>query len=201
MKLAAIIQARMESERLPGKSLMEICGKPMLQHVVERTQQAIPDVYIVTPSQVIIEFAISHNIPFAVDRYPRNVLDSYYNCANVNNITDIVRITADNPLINPDVIKKVVKVYLEGNYDYVSNNLKRTYPMGLDTEVFSFKALQEAWWDATDAYDKEHVTPYIYHHPELFKLKNVENDKDESSIRLTVDTKEDFQRVKEIYEN
>ncbi len=186
--LAAIIQARMESERLPGKSMMDICGKPMLQHVIERVKQAVQNIYIVTPadSSEIIEFAKENNIPYSLDRKPRDVLDSFYHCAERYGITKIVRVCADNPLIDPEMIRKVVS--LEG-YDYVSPNPR---VLGNWCEAFSFEVLEKAQNQATEPYDREHVTPYIYHHPEIFKLGTVEI---ENKPSITVDTMEDLCEV------
>jgi spore coat polysaccharide biosynthesis protein SpsF (cytidylyltransferase family) len=204
VKIAALVQARMESTRLPGKAMMEINGQPLLEHVIKNVKQAVPDIFIITPptSKKIIEYAIKNHIPYSLDRYERNVLDSFYFCAKEHGIENIVRITADNPLIRPETIKKVVDFYFQGKYDWAANcRIKTTYPVGDDAEVFSFKTLEKAWLNATTKYDHEHVTPYIYNHPELFKLGLLENDIDESGLRWTVDTLEDLEHVREICRN
>lgn len=199
--VGVIIQARMESERLPGKSMMELCGKPILAHVVERTQEAVPHVCIATTpcSREIIAYALRNKIPYILDRRPRDVLDTFYRCASLRDMNPIVRITADNPLIEPSVIKRVVNFYYESKADWAANcRLKTTFPIGDDCEVFSFKALELAWKFTLEG--REHVTPFIYNHPEMFNLAVLENDTDRSSESWTIDTKEDFERVRKIME-
>jgi spore coat polysaccharide biosynthesis protein SpsF len=111
----------------------------------------------------------------------------------------VVRITSDCPLIDPEVIDKTVAAFLEAKPDYASNALDRTYPRGLDTEVMSFTALSRAWQEARKPYEREHVTPYIYEHPDKFKLLSVTGAADFSSHRWTVDTAEDLEFVRTIY--
>jgi len=181
---------------------MDICGKPMLAHVAERAKAAIPDVYLVTPPDdtEIIEWAARNAIPVSLDRRSRDVLDSYYHCAETYGLTDIVRITADNPLIDPETIKQVVRFYQDGQYDYASNcRVYLGFPVGNDVEVFSFKSLEPAWHRTQNRYDREHVTPYIYHHHDIFKLGLLKHDPSLSHLRWTVDTLEDLENVRGIY--
>jgi spore coat polysaccharide biosynthesis protein SpsF len=114
----------------------------------------------------------------------------------------IVRITGDCPLIDPEIIDRVVSHFLASSpgVDYASNTLKRTYPRGMDVEVFSFRALKIASERAVKISDREHVTSFMYSHPNIFKLANVENEHDDSRFRWTVDTAEDFQLIKKILE-
>ncbi|PKP51251.1 MAG: acylneuraminate cytidylyltransferase [Candidatus Altiarchaeales archaeon HGW-Altiarchaeales-3] len=128
-----------------------------------------------------------------------DVLDRYYKAAKEVNADVVVRMTSDCPLIDPKVSDKVIETFLNNHCDYCSNCLKRTYPQGLDTEVFSFEALEEAWKEAGEYYQREHVTPYIHENPGKFKLLTVSNDKDLSHLRWTLDTIEDFNFINEIY--
>ena len=200
MKIAAIIQARLGSNRLPGKVMMDITGKPMLGRVIERVRMAIPDIIVATPDAEVAKYATSQNVSVFVGS-EFDVINRYYQAAKSFELIDIIRITADNPLIDPDVISKVVEFYSNGDYDYVSNNLKRTYPVGLDVEVFSFKTLERVWCTTKDAYDSEHVTSYIYRHPELFTLGSVENDVNLSHLQWTVDYQKGLEFAREIYSN
>ncbi len=205
-KIVAIIQARMGSSRLPGKTMMELCGKPMLWHLINRLDHAklISDIVIATTTDKrddIIEKFCEENGILLFRGSEEDVLDRYYQAAKRYNADTIVRITSDCPLIDPRVVDKVIKEYLK-NRKFVSglNNVSnRTYPRGLDTEVFSFSALETAWKHAVDPYQREHPTVYIYEHPELFKVKCVENSRDLSMLRWTVDEKKDFMLVTEIY--
>ncbi len=208
MTVAAIIQARMGSTRLPGKVLKPIIGKPILWHVVNRTRQArlVDKVIVATTTleddQPIVDLCTSEG--WLCFRGSENdLLDRYYQAASHYGADVIVRITSDCPLIDPGVVDKVVGEFLKGRsrLDYVSNGLPhRTYPRGLDTEVFSFATLKKAWSEDADPAWREHVTPYIYRHPELFRLGGVTNPADYSHMRWTVDTIEDLTLVSKIYD-
>ncbi len=204
MKVVAIVQARMRSTRLPGKVLQELEGKTMLARVVERVRQAKPidELIVATTDQaaddVIVEECRQHSIK--VSRGDQDdVLDRYYRAAQLAKTEVVVRITADCPLIDPEVTGKTVAAFLESRPDYASNALHRTYPRGLDTEVMSFNALSRAWQEARKPYERAHVTPYIYEHPEKFKILPVTGDTDLSNHRWTVDTTEDLEFVRAIY--
>lgn len=198
MKYAAIIQARLKSTRLPDKAMLDLCGKPMLAHVIDAVQKAVP-VIVATPDKEIADFSVKYGV-LAYIGSEDDVLDRYYQAAKHYQVENIVRVTSDNPLISPDLITKLVnhhKIY--PGLDYVSNcRLKTTYPIGMDAELVTFKALERAWRETKEPYDREHVTPYIYHHPGLFKLHIFENDIDLSFIRLTVDTAEDLENVRKL---
>ena len=130
-----------------------------------------------------------------------DVLDRFYQAAKEYSADIIVRITADDPFKDPQVIDKVIGRYLDfkGPIDYVSNTIKPTYPLGLDVEVFSFESLERAWREANDPFEREHVTPYIWRHPEIFNLANVENDENLSHLRWTLDTEADLNFTREVY--
>ena len=200
----AIIQARIGSTRLPGKVMLNILGKPILWHVINRVLKAkLTNGLVVATTtspedDIIAEFCRNNNI--LVFRGAENdVLDRYYQCAKKHDIKDIVRITADCPLHDPNVIDIVVNEYLKANYDYVTNTIEYTFPDGLDVEVFSFNALEAAWKNAELPSEREHVTPYIRKSKE-FKKKNVYSSKNYPLYRLTLDYPEDYEFIKNIYE-
>ena len=221
--ITAIIQARMNSTRLPGKVLMDICGKPMLQRVIDRVKESklIDEIIIATgnnPSdRPIINFisgsgdkttfrgrhTSGKSFTYLKDGIKgfcgseTDVLDRYFEAAIAHSCMNIVRITSDCPLIDPQVIDTTIKYHLDGGYDYTSNI--GSYPDGLDTEVLSYKTLDRAWKEATDPYDREHVTSYIRSHPELFKIGRLESGEDFSHLKLSVDTVEDLEFVKWLY--
>ena len=204
MKTVAIIQARMGSTRLPGKVLATIAGKPMLWQVVERTRRAKAlDQIIVATSEdlddnVVAEFCTES----AIDCFrgvKEDVLDRYYQASKLLKAEVIVRLTADCPLLDSTVVEKVVGEFFAGDYDYVSNTLEPTFPVGLDTEVLRQEALEQAWRDARLMSEREHVTPYIWKHPLLFHLGNVKHDHDLSKFRWTVDEPEDLEFVRRVY--
>jgi len=207
VKVAAIIQARMGSTRLPGKVLKKVLGKTLLEYQIERVKRAktIDEIIIATTTKEsddpIVQLCQQLSIPYYRGS-EEDVLSRYYEAATKFNVDVVVRLTSDCPIIDPNVIDKVVEHYLENKdrYDYVSNTLTRTYPRGLDTEVMSYEVLKRAHEEAKELVYREHVTAYIYHHPDQFRLCNVSNEKDESKHRWTVDTEEDFLLIKNILE-
>ena len=203
-KVAAIIQARVGSTRLPWKVLMGIVGKPMLWHVIERVKKAklVDEVVLATTSRKEDKPLLNLAKKSGIKSYAgsdEDVLDRYFQAATKFGADIIVRITADCPLIDPEIINKVIKHFLDGGFDYVSNTLKLSYPDGLDVEVFSYGALKKAWDGANMASEREHVTPYIKKNPELFKIGSMEHKQDLSGMRWCVDTEEDLKFVREVY--
>lgn len=205
-RTVAIIQARMGSTRLPGKVLMEIGGATMLSRVVQRTQRAsrIEGVIVATTVDPTDRLVVRECERIGVSVFCGdiwNVLDRYYQAARANHAEAIVRITADCPLIDAAVIDRVVGEFFDmGQFDYASNTLPpRTFPRGLDVEIMTYPALERSWLEDHDPVGREHITPYIYHHPEKFKLHAVVNDQDYSRLRWTVDTIEDLAFVRTIY--
>lgn len=205
----AIIQARMGSTRLPGKVMMDLCGSPVIEHVVNRLNKSnLIDKIIIATSEdsnngPIIDFCQKNNILYFVGSED-DVLDRYYQTAIKNNVKDddiVVRITSDCPLIDPFVVDKVIGEHISNKNDYTANVIKCTYPDGLDCEVFNFNVLKEAWINANLSSQREHVTLYIRDNPDKFKLGNVENNKDLSNLRWTLDEKEDFIFINEVYTN
>ena len=208
-RIIVIIQARMSSTRLPGKVLKEIAGKPMLAWVVERARgaQTVSEVVVATtvePSDdPIVSFCAQ--MGYACTRGSlTDVLDRYYQAARAYNADVVVRVTADCPLIDPAEIDHVVREYQRSGVDFAANRLPppfgRTYPIGLDTEVCSFAALERAWREAKEPYQREHVMPYLYEEPGRFKVLRVDHDPDYGDLRWTVDTPQDLELVRAIFE-
>lgn len=204
MRTVAIIQARMESTRLPGKVLADVEGSPMLRRVVDRAlcASALEGVVVATSTQSaddeIARFC--ERAGFGLFRGScDDVLDRYHSAARTANADVVVRLTADCPLLDPAVIDRVVGEFHDGGFDYVSNVLTPTYPDGLDVEVFSVECLDSAWRDAGLSSEREHVTAYIVKHLELFRLGCVRNDVDLSQLRWTVDTPADLEFVRAVY--
>lgn len=204
MKTVAIIQARMASTRLPGKVMMEVAGKPLLGHVIGRARRARTlDLVAVATSDrqtddIVSQFCAGAEIP-CFRGSEEDVLDRYYKGAKHFGADAIVRLTADCPLLDPVVIDRVVAVFRWGDFDYVSNTLEPTYPDGSDTEVFGRETLERAWGEARLKSEREHVTPYIWKNPALFRLANVRSEQDLSHLRWTVDEPEDLEFVRRVY--
>ena len=207
LNVVVIVQARMSSTRLPGKTLKEVSGKSLLSLLLERIKRAK------SPHQILVATTTNPDDQKIVDLCSKeeiavfrgsesDVLERYKETAERYQADVIVRITADCPLIDPDVIDLVIDTYLDHypEYDYVSNTLEKTYPRGLDVEVFSKRVLDEIAKEAKAPQDRQHVTLYIYSHPEKYRLKNVARDQDTSHYRLTVDTSEDFELIRRIIE-
>ena len=207
MKTVAIVQARMTSTRLPGKIMRPVLGKPLLELLVERIKRAkgVDQVVIATTTNADDDQVESLTQRLGIGCFrgsEHDVLDRVLRAANAFDADLIVEITGDCPLIDFQVIDKLLKVYHANDYDYVANVLKRTYPRGLDTQVFSTSVLEEVARLTDDPVDHEHVSLYIYEHPERFKLHNVESGLPEEywDLRLTVDTPDDFELIRRIYE-
>ncbi len=199
MKIAVIIQARMGSKRLPGKTLMMIGGKPAIAHVVDRVRRSklMTHYCVATTTNVeddtLVAWAAEYGAP-CFRGNELNVLDRYYEAARSVCADVVVRVTGDCPLVDPTVIDSVINRYLKGDkiFDYVSNIHPPTFPDGLDVEVFSFKSLECAWREAQLLSEQEHVTPYIWKHPELFNQTSISSEVDLSNNRWTLDSSEDL---------
>jgi len=198
----------MSSTRLPGKVLEDIVGKPMLTRVVDRTCRAktLDATVVATTTQpdddAIVRVCQKQGWPFFRGS-EEDVLDRYYRAALAFKADVVVRIASDRPLIEPEIIDRVVNEFLcyHPAVDYVSNTLVPTFPLGLDVEAISFGTLKKAWQEDSNPAWREHVTPYIWRHPEKFHICNVANETDYSYMRWTVDTIEDLTFVRKIYEH
>lgn len=203
-RVVCIIQARMGSTRLPGKVAMDLAGKPMLARVVERAREIenVSEVVVATSTlsgdEKIIEIAERIDVP-VFRGSESDVLARYYDAALDYRAENVVRITADCPLLDPDVSGLVVSEFLKELPDYASNTIHRTYPRGLDTEILPMGVLEQAHREASDKPDREHVTRFVWSRPEKFNLLSVKGEKDYSSHRWTVDTPEDFELIQKIY--
>jgi spore coat polysaccharide biosynthesis protein SpsF len=204
--ILAILQARLSSTRLPKKVLKPLLGEPMILRQIERLQRSkqIDKLVVATSNELSddpIESLCRKNNIQCFRGSLDNVLDRYYQAAIIDNPDYIVRLTADCPLADPNVIDNVISFYMAGNYDYASNTLSPTFPDGLDIEVFKFSCLEQAWKEARLSSEHEHATPYIYNNPLKFKLGNYVNTTDLSHLRWTVDEPEDFEFVTKVYES
>ena len=206
-RIVVIIQARLGSTRLPGKTLAEIAGSPMLAHVVERAVaiRGVTEAILATTTnpedKAIATFARRAGIR-CVRGSEEDVLDRFRFAAGECRADVIVRVTADCPLFDPAVCGLVLGEYLgrQGQIDYVSNVHPPTYPDGLDAEVFSREALEAAWREARLPSDREHVSPFIWRRPARFRLANVSNAEDLSVHRWTVDTEADLAFVRAVFD-
>lgn len=207
MKIIATIEARMTSSRLPGKVLKPILGRPILELLIDRLRLAhrLNDVVVATttnPADDAIE-ALARRLGVGCYRgSEHDVLDRVLKAAKSANADVIVEVTGDCPLVDPGVVDQLVDCYLRNRFDYVANTLQRTFPRGLDTQVFSTCTLEEVFRLTQDPADREHVSLYIYEHPERFSLHNVQSGLPEKhwQHRLTVDTPEDFALIETIFE-
>lgn len=204
MNVVAIIQARMSSTRLPGKVLTDIGGRTALARVVGRLQMCpgIFSIVVATTTQSIDDAIVLECARLSVPcrrGSERDVLDRYYQTAKKMQADCVVRITSDCPLIDPEIVDRTIEIFFEKQADYASNSLSGTYPRGLDAEVFTFSGLERAWHEATREYEREHVTPYFYEHPEIFRIASLTNPIDYSHHRWTLDTAEDLALIRELY--
>lgn len=204
MKIAAIIQARMGSSRFAGKVLKPLAGVPLLWHTIQRLRQVpeLDDIILATSvtgkDNPLAEFAKRERIP--VFRGSENdVLERYRLAAGEHRLDAVVRITGDCPFIDPEVTGRTVRLFLDTGADYASNTLVRTFPRGTDTEVFSAAALERAHAGASRQEEREHVTLYMYGHPEKFVCRGLENERDLSHIRHCVDYERDYLFAKALF--
>jgi spore coat polysaccharide biosynthesis protein SpsF len=222
-RVVAIIQARMSSTRLPGKVLLDIVGQPMLARVVARTSRAatVHQVIVATTRDAsddpVVGFCDSMGISYTRGSQ-HDVLDRYYQAASQAEANVVVRITADCPVIDPVLIDQCVEVLLESSFDFTCNRLPppftRTYPIGLDTEVCTFAALEAAWRSATETFHREHVVPFLYEgvrleprnpqlsvgvSPRSFHIALLNHVPDYGAMRWTVDTSEDLAFMRQVY--
>lgn len=194
----------MTSTRLPGKVLMHVMGRPLLSYQIERLRfsKKIKEIIIATTTNTEDDpiATLAHKEGLQVYRGSESdVLDRYYQAAKEYNAENIMRLTADCPLIDPEVCDQVADYYFNSKLDYVYTG--ETFAEGLDCEIFSFSAIKKACKNAQKKSEREHVTLYFRNHPELFQSKQIQNDNDDSKYRITVDQKEDYLVVKAIIEN
>lgn len=202
MKTVVIIQARMGSTRLPGKVLFELGGQTVLSRVVDRVQRAqyVDDIVVATT-----EHAVDNAIATEADRCGVNVcrgsesdvLARYYDAATSIGATEVVRITADCPFVDPLILDQLIIKFRQQrtsgkSFDYLANTQPRTFPHGLDAELFTFEALKIAHQEAKESFEREHVTPFFYLNPSRFHLGNLTQAVDQSEMRWTLDEPADL---------
>ncbi len=204
--VVAIVQARMGSTRLPGKSGADLGGRPVVERVLERVARtsAIDEVMVATTDLAGDDdlAGLVAALGYRVFRGSSDdVLSRYQGAAAAADAEVVVRITSDCPFVDPDVVDAVVGALDGGRFDYATNTLVRTYPLGLDAEAFTRDALETAHREAVAPHEREHVTPFIYQHPERFRLTNVvaPDWATRPDWRLTVDTSEDLEFARALY--
>ncbi|NFG60636.1 glycosyltransferase family protein [Clostridium sp. CMCC3677] len=207
MKVVCIVQARVGSTRLPGKVLKEICGKTVLEHDVNRLKLVpnIDEIVIATTVESQDDRILYEANRLGVKCFrgsENDVLSRYYFAAKENNADIVIRVTSDCPCLDYKILEDMINVFLSkvNNFDYMNNTIDKTYPRGYDIEIFSFYALKMAFNNTVKDYEREHVTPYLYDLNNNFRILSYKNLKDYSRYRVTLDTEEDFQVIKAIYE-
>lgn len=204
MSFDIIVQARLSSSRFPKKIIQDLNGKPVLSHVLERCGQ------VQNVRQVICAIADEEGseqlVSIAGDSGAKSyigdvddVLARYYHAARTYDCQHIMRVTSDCPLIDPQICGDVVQHYFQGKFDYCCNNNPRSFPHGLDCEIFSFSLLEEAFKDAKTAYEREHVTPYMRMHQDISKGNIKATDALYANERWTLDYKEDLEFFRALY--
>lgn len=206
MRVIVIVQARMGSERFPGKVMKRIKGKPLLGYMLERIQrmQYIDEIVVASTESMDDQVIVDYCQRLGVKWYrgsTNDVLSRYYEVAVREAAQVIVRLTADCPLIDPFILDNMVVNFVaaQPNLDYMSNTVSRSFPRGFDCEILSFEALEETYNKAKLPMEREHVTPYIYLRWSLFRVANYFSILgDHSNYRLTVDYPEDFKLISKI---
>jgi len=207
MKKYVIVEARMSSTRLPGKIMLPILGRPSLSLMIERLKniEIIDGIIIATTphnsNKVLIDLAVKENVDYFVGSED-DVLSRVLNAAKHFNVDLIIEVTSDCPLVDKEIVTNCVINYLNNNVDYVSNIIKRTYPRGMDVQVFSTNTLNEVEKLTKNPFDKEHVSTYIYNNPDKYKLLNIEApiELQAPEYRLTLDEAEDYFLIRKIFE-
>lgn len=197
----------MGSTRLPGKVLADLCGRPLLERLIDRllATRGIESLVVATTLEssddLLCAWCASRSIP-VYRGSSDDVLDRFWQCSQTYKPEVIVRVTADDPLKDPEIIQTALDIcFSELDVDYVSNTLTPSYPEGLDIEVLRYRALERANKEATLQSEREHVTPYIWKNPHRFKLRNFCMDVDMSELRLTVDKPADLELMRKIFAN
>ncbi len=206
-RVVAIIQARMTSSRLPGKILADLCGQPSLAWMVRRARRAerIDEVRVATTSNpsddAVVKFCQVQGVPFTRGSEP-DVLDRYYQAARESRADVIVRLTGDCPLIDPAMLDSNITEFLSADppLDFAANRLpsQRTIPIGLDTEICTFAALERAWKEAVRPHQREHVMPYLYENSDQFNILHILHEPNYGEYRWTIDNPEDLESLRAI---
>ena len=206
--IGAIIFARSTSTRLPSKVLIPIQNYTILEHIINRVKKSnlLEKIIVATTTNSeddeLVKIIQTNRVDFFRGS-ELDVLDRCYKAAKKYSLDPVIRITGDDPIKDPSIIDQAIKIYKENNekYDLICNTMKPTFPEGLDVELIPFKTLEKVWNKATTLEDREHLTKFIFDNKEDFKIYNFENPQNLSQIRLTLDTKEDLELIKEIYDS
>lgn len=206
-KVVAIIQARMASSRLAGKVLADLGGQPVLAWVVRRAQRTKGIDQVVVATSIAAEDAVIESFCKEMD-YPctrgelHDVLDRFIHTAHIFDAEIVVRLTADCPFIDPDMLSENLATFTnaEPPLDFAANRLpgERTIPIGLDAEFCTIHALEAAWREAKEPYQREHVMPFFYEHPDRFRILHIKHEPNYGNYRWTVDTPEDLQMLRKV---
>lgn len=208
MKIVATIEARMTSTRLPGKVLLPVLGRPMLSFLLERLRRvkSLNEIVLATTvndtDSPLVEFAAKNELRLFRGSED-DVMSRVIGAAESAAAEIVVEITGDCPLIDPDVIETSIQAFLKNSVDYVYNGLVRSYPLGMETQVFALSTLKRSFKMTNDPLDREHVTRHIRQHPELFTHLNVTSKPEEfwPDLGLTLDEPADYQLISRIIEH
>jgi glutamate-1-semialdehyde 2,1-aminomutase len=205
MKIVVLVQARMGSTRLPNKVMKPICGIPMIELLLTRLARAKEVVQIIVATSVdernmpLVEHV--RKLGYTCEQGSENdVLDRYVQAARKHQADVVVRITGDCPLVDPDLVDELIRLFKNTDVDYLCNNYPPTYPDGLDIEICTFKALEQAWQKTNEPFDREHVTPYL-RKPGKFDIDTKQNNEDLSALRWTVDEPADFTVIEKVFQH
>jgi spore coat polysaccharide biosynthesis protein SpsF len=207
LKTIAVIQARINSKRLPGKVMLKICGKPVMWHIFHRLKQCsnLDQIVISTgpynKNKEIHEFAKKFNISL-YSGSENDVLDRIFNTAKAYDSDFVVRVTADCPFVDPKIIDRMVSFHHQNykKYDIIVNNKPPTFPHGLDIEVSSFEILQKMWLQIKEPNLREWFPLFVEKNPEIFRIHNIPNTSNLSHLRWTIDYPEDFEFTEKVFE-
>jgi spore coat polysaccharide biosynthesis protein SpsF len=205
MNICAIIQARLGSTRLPKKLFLDLSGKPLIWHVINRLtfSKQISKIILATTDQNIDDELVDWSKKNNIDYFrgdENDVLSRYYLCSKKINADIIIRITSDDPFKDPFLIDRLIEILLKEKLDFIFNNYPPSYPEGLDTEIFTFDALEKAYLNTNSKFDREHVTQFFYKNIELFNTRNILNNENLSNYRWTIDTELDYELIRKIYD-
>ncbi len=207
MSNIAFIAARMGSERLPGKVIKDLSGIPSLVHIFNilkecRNLDDFAVVSTVLEEDDVIENICNENSVKIIRGSVHDVLDRFRIASEILRPERIIRVTGDDPLMDPEIIDNVIEEHCSGDFDYTSNMVERTYPRGMDTEVIEAEALRKSWRDTADKDDHEHVTLYIRRNPQMFRIHSVKKTGEKmDDLRFCLDTQQDYEFINEIYNN
>lgn len=200
--ILAVLQARMSSTRLPGKVMMPLFGMPMLLVMIDRVRESkrLDKVIVATSTDktddVIFDFCIQNGIGCFRGSLT-DVLDRYYQAAMVFMPLHVVRLTADCPLISTEIMDRTIEKHLDGGFDFTANF---GFPDGYDVEIMTLETLSRTWKEASTPEEREYVTPYIRNNPDKSRIGKLENSQNMSHVKISVDTQEDYQRLKALVE-